>query len=130
MLVVLEMYRVKHGIAPKIMFELFNEANVLRNLRQDLSFYSYSVKTFLSGTETLSYLGPTIWNLVPLDIRDWATPTEPIFRQKIKTWNPDSYTSRLCKIYIHNLGFYLLKIALRRSHMCTEMFLIFRLVIL
>ena len=59
----LEMYRVKHRIAPKTMCELFNEANVPNNLRQDVSFRSYNVKTVLYGTETLSYLGPKIGNL-------------------------------------------------------------------
>ena len=56
----LEVYRVKHRIAPKIIFELFNEANVPYNLRQDVNFGSYNVKTVLYGTETLSYLGPKI----------------------------------------------------------------------
>ena len=58
----LEMYRVKHRIAPKTMCELFNEANVPNNLRQDVSFRSYNVKTVLYGTETLSYIGPKIGN--------------------------------------------------------------------
>ena len=76
------MYGVKHRIAPKIICELFNEANVPYNLRQVVSFRSYNVKTVLYGTETLSYLGLKIWNLVLSNIRDYAT--EPIFRQKIK----------------------------------------------
>ena len=99
----LEMYRVKHRIAPKIMCELFNEANVPYNLRQDVRFRSYNVKTALYGTETLSYLGPNIWNLVPSDIRGCAT--EPIFHQKIKIWKPDRYPCRLCEVYIPDLGF-------------------------
>ena len=98
----LEMYRVKHRIAPKIICELFNEANVPYNLRQDVSFCSYNVKTVL-GTETLPYLGPKIWNFVPSDIIDCAT--EPIFRQKIKKWKPDRCPCRLCKVFISNLGF-------------------------
>ena len=57
-------------IAPKIMCELFNEANIPYNLRQDVSFRSYNVKTVLHATETLSYLGLKIWNLVRFDIRD------------------------------------------------------------
>ena len=85
------------------MCELFNEANVQYNLRQDVSFRSYNVKTVLYGTETLSYLGPKIWNLIPSGIRDCAT--EPIFRQKIKKWKPDRCPCRLCKVYILNLGF-------------------------
>ena len=56
------MYRVKHRIVPKIMWKLFNEANVPYDLRQDIGFRSYNVKTVLYGTETLSYLGPKIWD--------------------------------------------------------------------
>ena len=101
--VALEMYRVKHHIALKIMCELFNGANVTYNLCQDVSFRSYNVKTVLYGTETLSYLRPKIWNLVPSDIRDCAIET--IFRQKIKKWKPDRCSCRLCKVYIPNLKF-------------------------
>ena len=54
------MHRVKDRIAPKILCELFNEANVPYNLLQDVSFRSYNVKTVLYGTETLSFLGPKI----------------------------------------------------------------------
>ena len=63
------MYKVKHRISPKTMCELFNEANAPYNLSQDVSFRSCNVKTALYGTETLSYLGPKIWNLIPFDIR-------------------------------------------------------------
>ena len=97
------MYRVKHHIAPKIKCKLFNETNVPYYLRQDVSFCSYNVKTALYGTETLSYLGPKIWNLVSFDIR--ACATEQIFPQNIKKWKPDRCPCRLCKIYIPNLGF-------------------------
>ena len=93
---------IELSIAPKIICELFNEANVPYNLRQDVSFRSYNVKTVLYGTETLSYLGPKIWNLVPSNIRDCAT--EPIFRQKIKKWKPDRCPCRLGKVFVSNLG--------------------------
>ena len=97
------MYKVKNRIAPKIMCELFNEVNVPYNPRQGGRFHSYNVKTVLYGTDTLSYLGPKIWNLVPFDIRD--SVTEQISRQKIKKYEPDRYPCRLCKIYVPNLGF-------------------------
>ena len=73
------------------------------HIRQEVNFCSYNVKTVLYGTETLSYLGPKIWNLAPSDIRDCAI--EPIFRQKIKKWKPDRCSCRLCEVYIPNLGF-------------------------
>ena len=63
------------------MWELFNEINVPYNLRQDVSFHSYNIKTVLYGTET-SYLGPKIRSLVSFDITDCTT--EHIFCQKIK----------------------------------------------
>ena len=81
------MYRDKQREAPKIMWELFNEPNVPYNLRQDVSFKSYNVKTVLYGIETLSYLGAKNWNLIPFDIRDCVT--EQIFHQKIKIWKPE-----------------------------------------
>ena len=69
------------------MCELFNKANVPYNLRQDVNFQSYNVKTVLYGIQTLPYLGPKIWNLVPFDIRDCVT--EQMFHQKIKKWKPE-----------------------------------------
>ena len=97
------MYRVKHCIAPKILCELFYKANALYNLRQDVSFCSYNVKTVLYGTEMLPYLGRKTWNLVPFDIRYCAT--EQMFCQKIKEWKPDRCPCRLRKIYVPNLWF-------------------------
>ena len=97
-----ELHRVKHRIAPKIMCELFNEANVPYNLYQDVSFRSYNVKAVLYGTKTL-YLRPKIWDSFSFDIRDCVT--EQIFRQKIKKLKPDRCPCRFCKIYIPNLGF-------------------------
>ena len=99
----LEMQRVKHGVAPKIMWELFNEINVPYNLPQGASFRSYNAKTMLFGTERLLYLWPKTWNLVLFDIRDCAT--EQISLQKIKKWKPYRCLCRLCKIHIPNLGF-------------------------
>ena len=32
-------------------------------------FFSQNVKSFRFGTESLSYLGPTIWELIPSDIK-------------------------------------------------------------
>ena len=74
------------------MCELFNEANVPYNLRQDVSFHSYNIKTVLYGTETLSYPGPKIRSLVSFDIRDCIT--EHIFCQKIKKRKPDGCPCR------------------------------------
>ena len=56
----------------------------------------------LYGTETLSYLGPKIWNLVLFDI---SCAAEQFFCQKIKKWKPDRCPKYTCKICIPNLEF-------------------------
>ena len=56
------------------MCELFNEANVL-----------YNLLIVLFGPETLSYLGPKIWNLDPFDIRDCTI--EQVFSKRLKNGN-------------------------------------------
>ena len=55
------------------------------------------------GQQSISYLAPKIWNLVPEDIKESATVT--LFKAKIKRWVPDMCPCRLCQIYIPNLGF-------------------------
>ena len=97
------MYRVHFRIAPKIICELFNETKVPYNLSEDVSFRSYNAKPVLYGTETLSYVRPKIWNLVPFDIGDCVT--EQIFVKILKKWKPDRCPYMLCKTNILNLGF-------------------------
>ena len=54
-------------------------------------------------TETLSYIGPKIWSLIPDDIKLSASISE--FKIKIKTWKPVNCPCRLCKIFVAGVGF-------------------------
>ena len=54
------------------MSELFSQKN-LYNLCEDTKFCSYNVKIIYYRTETLSYLGPKIWNLVSPEIKNPET---------------------------------------------------------
>ena len=44
-------------------------------------FVTHNVRTEHYGKETLSYLGPKIWNIIPNEIKSSATLT--VFKQKI-----------------------------------------------
>ena len=44
-----------------------------------------------------------MWNSLPTDIRNSEILVE--FKAKIKPWEPDSYTCRLCKKYLNGVGF-------------------------
>ena len=67
------------------------------------AFVTRNVRTVHHGTETLSYLGPKIWLILPNDIKKSTTLQE--FKAKIKRWKPVGCPCRLCKVYIDKVGF-------------------------
>ena len=99
----IEMYKIKNKLCPQIMLDLFKEVTHPYNLRNGLICVSYKIKTVRYGTETITYLGPKIWSIIPDEIRESASLET--FRQKIKLWKPDSCPCRICKKYIANVGF-------------------------
>ena len=60
-------------------------------------------RTVKSGTKTISYRGPQIWNLIPERIR--ALETLNKFKKEIKTWKCEACPCRMCKTYIQRVGF-------------------------
>ena len=65
-----EMFKVKNNIAPEIMKELFAPKMSSYDLRNNNSFKRRRVKSVWHGTESVSYLGPKIWDLVPNEIKE------------------------------------------------------------
>ena len=64
------MFKVKNNIAPEIMKELFAPKMSSYDLRNNNSFKRRRVKSVWHGTESVSYLGPKIWDLVPNEIKE------------------------------------------------------------
>ena len=61
-----EMYKVKSGYAPKIFSDLFNQREIsLCNLRRRPEFRVPLTRTVYHGRESISYLGPKIWDILP-----------------------------------------------------------------
>ena len=54
------MFKVKNGIAPKIVSDIFKLSNHVYNLRNKRDFVSDNLKTEYFGTESLSYMGPKL----------------------------------------------------------------------
>ena len=78
--------------------------NVSANTRSKSIFYSSGIpKATKFGIETLRYLGPKIWDIVPDDIKSAGSVT--IFKNKIKKWFPIGCPCRLCATFISGLGF-------------------------
>ena len=64
-----EMYKVLHGFSPPILNDIF--VPVLRpyNFRRNDTLQRQRVNSVRHGTESISFLGPKIWDLVPSDIK-------------------------------------------------------------
>ena len=54
------------------------------------------------GIET-PYLGPKLWKLVPNEYKTIESLEDS--KTKMKTWIPENFPCRLCKTYIHQVGF-------------------------
>ena len=98
-----EMFKIKNKIAPTLVQELFPIHESIYNLRNQRCWQTSNVRTVGFGTETLLFRGEKTWQLLPESIK--SSNSLPVFKRKIKKWYPQGCTCRLCKIYIHNLGF-------------------------
>ena len=98
-----ELYKIKKNIAPIFLNEIFKERNIQYNLKGNSSFISRNVNSVYHGTESLAFLGPKIWDLVPDEIK--TSENINIFKDKIKKWVPENCPCRLCRTYIQNVGF-------------------------
>ena len=55
------------------------------------------------GTETLAHLGPKVWALVPIELKEINSLKE--FKNKIKKWKPVKRPCKLCRPYISGAGY-------------------------
>ena len=78
----------------------FNSDQIPYELRQRSQFQILLARLVFSGTESPKYLGPKIWALLPNEMKKK-------FRNAIKQWKPACRPCRLCKRYIHRIGFLL-----------------------
>ena len=73
------------------------------NLRQNSQFSRPRINTVYHGTESISNLGPKIWDLVPSNLKEINELDK--FKKAIKQWKPEDCPCRLCKVFVQNVGF-------------------------
>ena len=98
-----EMFKVYQIMSPPIFSELFCRRDTCYNLRDNSNFSVPNVKSVFHGSESLSYLGPKIWDIVPLELKVLIGLNA--FKKGIKKCQPKKFPCRLCKQYVLNLGF-------------------------
>ena len=100
----IEIYKVKMGISPKIMNEIFRfSKNSVYSLRSGIQLEKPSINTVQFGSESTVYLGAKIWELIPENIK--SSESVDIFKSKIKNWVPEICPCRLCKTHVNHVGF-------------------------
>ena len=60
-----EIYKISNGLPMPLMKDIFPIKRTPYNLRQNSQFSRPQINTVYHGTESISNLGPKIWDLVP-----------------------------------------------------------------
>ena len=101
---VIEMYKVVNDLSTTTFAKLFTKKQSSSlQLRSQAYFKIPRVRTELFGKNTLRYMGPVMWNTVPLEIRQVNSLNS--FKKLIRKWKPIDCPCRLCKNYIADVGF-------------------------
>ena len=99
----IEIFKFLHGLSPKIMEDVFKLKDTISyELRVCNQLYSRNPRTVRYGTESISYLAPKIWSVVPKEIKQIDSLS--LFKTRIKKWRPEC-PCRICKPYLQHVGF-------------------------
>ena len=81
--------------SPPILRQLFQLRNNDYNLRQFSKFDLPNVKSIFCGTESITFLGVKIWNIVTNTLK--KETSLDAFEKLIQKWQPENCRCRLCK---------------------------------
>ena len=76
--------------------------NTLNKYPRSRDFVTRRVTTEAYGKQSLGFLGPKIWELVPEEFKSFSLSK---FKAKVRKWKPEKCPCRLCEIYIKDVGF-------------------------
>ena len=102
-MLVTEVFKVYRSMSPPIFSELFRGRDICYNLQSNSNVAVPNVKSVFHGSESISYLGPKIWDIIPLELKELTSLNA--FKKGMKKWQPKNCPCRLCKQYVSNLGF-------------------------
>ena len=98
----IELYKFIQWLFPPVMNEIFVERNNNYSLRRNNILTRRKVTSVRYGTETVSFLAPKIWYILPKNIKD--SESLDTFKRKIKKLIPLECPCRLCKTYVPQVG--------------------------
>lgn len=98
-----ELYKVKNNTNPDIMSEVFILNKNRYSNRINSEFFRGRAQTVKYGLETVTFRGPQLWATLPKSIQE--APCISTFVSCLKKWKGLTCQCRLCRLYIHNLGY-------------------------
>ena len=100
----IEMYKIKNTLSPIVMQNIFLDRNYNGpNTRSQKDFKIPHINSVKNGQESLRFMGPKVWEMVPVTIKNARSLS--IFKTNIKRWTPERCPCRLCKDYVPGLGY-------------------------
>ena len=97
----IEMFKVKHNLCPKPFCDLFIYKE------RDGEFVVPKISKERHGRETVRYMGPKTWSIVPKDIKE--SDSLSVFKSKIRKWKPIECTCKLCLTFHPGFGYGIMK---------------------
>ena len=86
----IKMFRFYNRLSSSLMGNIFKlKAENSSNLRQVSEFSRSMVKSVYHGTESISYLGPKLWNILPEKLKNIDNLEH--FKKEIKTGTADNF---------------------------------------
>ena len=93
-----EFYKIKNGILSELFTEIFaRETESHYNLRRCNDFRIPSNRTVYHGSESISFLGPKLWNILPDEIKQQTSLNS--FKKLVKKWKPQVCPCRWCRFH-------------------------------
>ena len=98
-----EMYKVSKSMSPPQITESFAQRNEHPyNLRNNTKFLQAFLNSVCCGTESILYLGPKIWGMVPDTYKNIDSLRN--FKKVINKWKPENCPCRICEVFVKNIG--------------------------
>ena len=70
-----EIFKVKNNMASEILTEIFPQKESNYSPRNSTALQGRSIKTIMYGSESISSLGPKIWDILPTELKKNVSPT-------------------------------------------------------
>ena len=99
----IKVFKIINGYAPPIIDNFFTFRETTHNLRNFKIILNENKKAVRYGLETISCRTPLLQANLPEEYKLVNSLSE--FKSKIKTWKCDACVCRLCRPFLHNLGF-------------------------